>query len=327
METQLKSWQSQISMFVGRDVCEAWYIGANPSLVPEQVALFSERFVVHKEEFEGYVRRHGLAGFPPLGASEILPPEASGAVQAFRLAAAQRMLWSGEWAVFLRVVSPDTEELPPWLAMSIATSVSEMMVTKSLLDRLPEPPEEAREESYDAYAGDYVRRVRPQGIWRPMGDEIVCSMLSGAGDIDPMRRITLAQESFDLEMYRSRLLVGDAPLIEDPADLENVLASYMESLGFEVSVPAGTGDQGADVLAERSGVRVVIQAKLWSKPAGNKAVQEVISAGEYYGCNVRAVVSPSGFTSGAIDLARQTGVHLVDGDALDAMLDGRWTFL
>ncbi len=79
---------------------------------------------------------------------------------------------------------------------------------------------------------------------------------------------------------------------------------------------AVTGDQGADVLAERNGVRLVLQCKLYNQPVGNKAVQEVYAARNFQGCDIAAVVSNAAFTPSARQIAATTGVHLLHHDQL-----------
>ena len=42
--------------------------------------------------------------------------------------------------------------------------------------------------------------------------------------------------------------------------------------------PALSGDQGADIIADKDGMRLIVQCKLLGRPVGNKAVQEAHSA-------------------------------------------------
>jgi len=72
-----------------------------------------------------------------------------------------------------------------------------------------------------------------------------------------------------------------------------------------------TGDQGADVIAEKDGARMVLQCKLYSSPVGNKAVQEAFAAQRHYRANASAVVTNAAYTASAISLAATTGVQLL----------------
>ena len=46
--------------------------------------------------------------------------------------------------------------------------------------------------------------------------------------------------------------------------------------GWTVADTPASGDFGADLIAEKDGKRIAIQAKRYSKPVGNKAVNEAL---------------------------------------------------
>ena len=52
------------------------------------------------------------------------------------------------------------------------------------------------------------------------------------------------------------------------------------------------------------------------KPANNKAVQEVFAGARHHRCVEAWVVAPAGYTRGAIELAKSTGVALYDADTI-----------
>jgi Restriction endonuclease len=69
-------------------------------------------------------------------------------------------------------------------------------------------------------------------------------------------------------------------------DFETYLAKVLKECGFEdISGTPTTGDQGADLIAKRSGHTVVIQAKRYQGSVGNRAVQEVVGAIKFYGAD------------------------------------------
>ena len=82
----------------------------------------------------------------------------------------------------------------------------------------------------------------------------------------------------------------------------------------------GSGDQGADILAERNGTTYAIQCKNYEGAVGNFAVQEAYAAAQYYGCDTAAVICPGEFTRGAKELAASTGVLLWDERKLSRMM-------
>jgi restriction system protein len=71
-----------------------------------------------------------------------------------------------------------------------------------------------------------------------------------------------------------------------------------------------------DIIAERDGKRIVVQCKFYSKPVGNKAVQE--AAARLHERAVAIVVSNAAYTKAARQLAGTTGVILLHHDDLDS---------
>lgn len=114
---------------------------------------------------------------------------------------------------------------------------------------------------------------------------------------------------------------GDAPLSLSPAQYEALVAARLRAAGWRARACGSRGDQGCDVLAERRGVRLVVQCKRLSGACGNAAVQQVVAARRHYGAHAMAVVCPAGFTRSARELAASNEVHLLHHDALDR-LDG-----
>lgn len=99
--------------------------------------------------------------------------------------------------------------------------------------------------------------------------------------------------------------------VEDPYEYEEMVAEKLRCLGWKASVTPGSGDQGADVIAELNKLKLVVQCKLYSKPVGNKAVQEVASAQQFFGGDFAAVVSNNDYTKSARQLAESLGVFLM----------------
>lgn len=93
-------------------------------------------------------------------------------------------------------------------------------------------------------------------------------------------------------------------------EFELYLADLFRRLGYQVKHIGGAGDQGADLLLSRAEERVAVQAKRWSKPVDNSAVQQVHSAKSYYDCHKAMVVSNQEFKESAVELARSIQVEL-----------------
>ena len=112
-------------------------------------------------------------------------------------------------------------------------------------------------------------------------------------------------------------------------DFEYYCADILKERGFlEVEVTKGSGDFGADILAEKDGVTYAIQCKCYDKPIGVKAVQEVYAGRDYYDRMVGVVMTNQYFTQPAVELAKKLNIMLWDRGYVDAMTDedkkGRW---
>lgn len=108
----------------------------------------------------------------------------------------------------------------------------------------------------------------------------------------------------------------------DGLGFEKHLAEMFRRHGFEVSETPSTGDQGADLIVSKLGQNFAVQAKYYSNPVGNSAVQQAISALAFYNTRHAMVVTNSTFTRSARDLATKTGVRLVDGEELQKWESG-----
>ncbi|MFW6681759.1 restriction endonuclease [Komagataeibacter intermedius] len=102
----------------------------------------------------------------------------------------------------------------------------------------------------------------------------------------------------------------------DPYDYEEHCAILLRRIGWNARATVASGDQGADVIADKDGKKIVLQCKLYSSPVGNDAVQQAFSAMGYYDCTHSAVVSNAGFTASARQLAGKNGVTLLNHDQL-----------
>lgn len=102
-------------------------------------------------------------------------------------------------------------------------------------------------------------------------------------------------------------------------DFENYLMNLFRASGYDVSGTPTTGDQGADIIAKKNGRKIAIQAKKHSNSVGNKAIQEVVGARTFYGCEEAWVITNSTFTRSALELAQKCDVKLIDGHALSRL--------
>ena len=69
-------------------------------------------------------------------------------------------------------------------------------------------------------------------------------------------------------------------------------------------------------------IRSVVQAKFYSTPVGNKAVQEIVASKAYYKNAPHAIVITNNtFTPSAIKLAEANSVKLVNGDDIEKYIN------
>lgn len=105
----------------------------------------------------------------------------------------------------------------------------------------------------------------------------------------------------------------------DSQEYEVMCAEILKKQGWDAEVTKGSGDQGVDIVASKDGKKVVLQCKLYSRPVGNKAVQEVAAGRSHYGGSHAAVVSNAGFTKSAQELAQSTDILLLNHEDLQTL--------
>ena len=96
-----------------------------------------------------------------------------------------------------------------------------------------------------------------------------------------------------------------------PTEFETFCAEQLRHAGWVARVTMQSRDQGVDVVAEKSGVRIAIQCKLYSRPVGNKAVQEIAAAKTHEQADYGIVVSNNKYTKEAEQLASTNKILLL----------------
>lgn len=105
-------------------------------------------------------------------------------------------------------------------------------------------------------------------------------------------------------------------------DFEFYCADLLRNSGFqEVEVTRGSGDFGADILAEKDGISYAVQCKCYDEPVGVHAVQEAYAGKAFYDRMVGAVMTNCYFTEPAVTCARKLNILLWDRGYLQGMLD------
>lgn len=110
-----------------------------------------------------------------------------------------------------------------------------------------------------------------------------------------------------------------------PSEYETFCAEALKSGGWDARVTMQSRDQGVDVVAEKDGLRVVLQCKFYARPVGNKAVQEIVAARNHEQADYGVVVSNNRYTEAAEQLAKTNNIlliHHTDLVNIDTIIDG-----
>lgn len=103
---------------------------------------------------------------------------------------------------------------------------------------------------------------------------------------------------------------------------EKFIAEIFTELGFSVQETKATGDQGVDLIVKGKQRVLAIQCKGYANSVGNGAIQEVFAGMRHYQCHECAVITNSGFTSGAVALAQSVGCKLLDEQDIPKLIEG-----
>lgn len=104
---------------------------------------------------------------------------------------------------------------------------------------------------------------------------------------------------------------------------EEFLAEVFHELGYKVEQTGQSGDQGVDLIAERQGRRIAVQAKGYVESVGNAAVQQAYTGKKIYSCHCCAVITNSRFTTSAQEAADKVECILVHEENFEDFVMGR----
>ena len=90
-------------------------------------------------------------------------------------------------------------------------------------------------------------------------------------------------------------------------EYEKYCKYILKQRGGIVELAPKSGDQGVDLIATKEYLKVCIQCKRYSKPVGNKAIQEIFTGKQFYSGSHGVLVSNAGFTKSAKTLAKKLG--------------------
>ena len=110
-----------------------------------------------------------------------------------------------------------------------------------------------------------------------------------------------------------------------PEEFEHFCAAVLREQKWTARVTQASGDQGVDIVAEKRGLRIVVQCKKYSKPVGNRAVQEIVAGIAHEDAQRGVVVATCDYTPAAERLAASNAVLLLQHTQLcriDRLLRG-----
>ena len=131
-----------------------------------------------------------------------------------------------------------------------------------------------------------------------------------------IKKIKVAKEKYSLlngesEDIETLFSIEDVDLMSG-YEFEEFIAELFKKMGYKTSVTKSSGDQGIDVIAEKTDVKFAIQAKCYSKPVSNHAIMEAVAGKKFYNADKVMVITNSTFTSAAKTLAKSNCVILWD---------------
>jgi len=118
--------------------------------------------------------------------------------------------------------------------------------------------------------------------------------------------------------YIKRLQASDMASVDsmNGRQFELYLEVLFQKLGYGTEQLPTSNDFGADLILVNGEKRIAVQAKRYKGNVGNRAVQMILGAKKYYGCNEAWIVTNSFYTKAAIQMSEKTDVLLVDRNGL-----------
>jgi HJR/Mrr/RecB family endonuclease len=164
---------------------------------------------------------------------------------------------------------------------------------------------------------DKIEEIQQAIVFRILEKfNIRCSTEEVSAKIQEMKeRIELEEFERNFGTQKTAIKLGNFEHLTG-REFEKYLEKFFSLKGYTVVKTPKSGDQGADLIISKNGIKTVVQAKKHSGKITNKAVQEVISAKNYYGADKCLVITNSSFTRSAVTLALRSGVTLWDGEKL-----------
>jgi len=161
------------------------------------------------------------------------------------------------------------------------------------------------EETWDKHLNTFIKKTLLPEFERRNIDHLLAK--------DPKRSVARLRTRVNRVIDRHRLIEAAIEFNETMtgSEFELYCRDILQECGWRAALTPGSGDQGADIIAEMESRRVVIQCKFYNGTVGNKAVQEAYAAAAFQDASCAVVVTNSVFTKSAHQLAHKNGVLLM----------------
>lgn len=113
-----------------------------------------------------------------------------------------------------------------------------------------------------------------------------------------------------------------------PRLFEELIGDLFKRMGYDTELTAMSRDGGYDIIATKSSIpgikpeTFLIQCKRYSKPVGESAIRELAGLVAYRDKPARGMlVTSSNFTRGAVEIAKHTGIDLIDGNTIKELVN------
>ena len=161
------------------------------------------------------------------------------------------------------------------------------------------------EEAWDKHLNTFIKKTLLPEFQRRKIDHLLAK--------DPKRSLARLRTRINriIDRYQP---AESADALDDTMtgrEFELYCRDVLQEVGWRAALTPGSGDQGADIIAEKEDRRVVIQCKFYNGTVGNKAVQEAYAAAAFQDAPYAVVVTNSVFTKSAHQLAHKKGVLLM----------------
>lgn len=128
------------------------------------------------------------------------------------------------------------------------------------------------------------------------------------------------KRKWEKEGLRGKLLLLEADIsdidIMEGYEFENYLKTLFFYEGYVTEVTTQSRDYGADLVMQKDGRKIIVQAKRYTKNVGAKSVQEILGATKHYNATEAFVVTNSHFTYAAETIAKENQIRLIDREEL-----------